>query len=81
MTAIINNACPIDAYDNAAQAREILNWIEAINWAAVKALKDDQAWRAQHLAGLSQYLSGEWAGHFDNIAREINDKHELGAKQ
>lgn len=36
---IVNNACPVDAIDNATQAREILQWLEAIGWATSEALK------------------------------------------
>jgi len=77
MTAIETTVCPIDAYDNATQAREILNWVEAINWATSKALKNGETSRAQHLAGLGQYLARDWANYFDSEAEQISTKHGL----
>lgn len=67
--------CTINAMENAAQARDILNWIEALNWATGEALKSDQQSRAKHLAALGQYLASDWANHFDYQADEIARNH------
>lgn len=66
----------IDAIESATQAREILNWVEALNWATGEALKSEHPSRAKHLAALGQYLAGDWANHFDYQAEEIAKAHD-----
>lgn len=77
MTAIETTVCPIDAYDNVNQAREILNWMEALNWATSKALKNGEHSRAHYLAGLGQYLARDWANYFDSEADCLSSKHGI----
>ena len=74
---IENNVCPIDAIDNVTQAREILQWLEAIGWATSEALKKEMPTHARHLAALSQYLACDWANHFDCKAEELNATREV----
>jgi hypothetical protein len=74
---IENNACPIDAIDNATQAREILQWIESISWATSQALEKDHPTHARHLAALGQYLACDWANHFDCQAEQLTKKHGM----
>jgi len=76
-TATETTVCPIDAYENATQARDILNWVEAISWAASKALKNGDTTRAQHFAGLGQYLAHAWSGHFEYEADSLSSKHGI----
>lgn len=79
MTASMNAAiettvCPIDAYDNVTQAREILQWMEALGAATCDALKANNLSRAEALAGLTSYLGCDWANHFDCKAGELSAK-------
>ena len=69
--AIETTVCPIDAYDNVTQAREILNWVEAISWATSAALAKGDATKAKHLAAMGQYLASDWANHFDYQAEQL----------
>ncbi|NKQ11513.1 hypothetical protein [Pseudomonas sp. SST3] len=82
MTASMNAAiettvCPIDAYDNVTQAREILQWMEALGAATSDALKTNDLSRAKALAGLTSYLGNDWANHFDCQAESLAIKHGL----
>lgn len=78
MNAPIQTAvCPIDAYDHLTQAREILQWLEALSWATGEALKRQAPTHARHLATLSQYLACDWANHFDCQAEQLANVHGL----
>ncbi|MFI8739586.1 hypothetical protein [Stutzerimonas zhaodongensis] len=72
---IENNACPIDAIDNVTQAREILQWMEALGAATRDALNNNQLSRAKALASLTSYLGCDWSNHFDCKAEELNAAH------
>ena len=74
---IENNVCPIDTIDNVTQAREILQWLEAIGWATSEALKKEMPTHARHLAALSQYLACDWANHFDVEAEKLAIAHGM----
>lgn len=65
-----------EACDQATQAREILQWLEALGWATSEALRKEQPTHARHLAELSQYLACDWANHFDCQAEALTDKCE-----
>lgn len=78
MNAAVETAVsPIDAYDNVAQAREILQWMEALGAATTAALKDNNLSRANALAGLTSYLGNDWANHFDCLAEALDKQHGL----
>lgn len=66
-----------DAVDQATQAREILQWLEALGWATGEALKGQMTGHARHLAALSQYLACDWANHFDCQAEAIAKNGEV----
>jgi len=66
-----------DAVDQATQAREILQWLEALGWATGEALKGQMTTHARHLAALSQYLACDWANHFDCQAEAIAKNCEV----
>jgi len=85
MTASMNAAiettvCPIDAYDNVTQAREILQWMEALGAATSDALKANNLSRAKALAGLTSYLGIDWSNHFDCEAEKLAKSHGLNQK-
>ena len=69
MTDSVDHA--VDTIDNLTQARDVLNWMEALNWATCEALKSEHPSRAKHLAALGQYLAGDWANHFECQAEEF----------
>jgi len=66
-----------DAAEQASQAREILQWLEALGWATSEALKSEMPTHARHLAALSQYLACDWANHFDCQAEAITNACEV----
>lgn len=68
---------PIDAYDNVTQAREILQWMEALGAATQEALSSNHISRAKALAGLTCYLGNDWANHFDCLAEALAKLHEI----
>lgn len=73
MNAAVKAAvCPHDAYDNVTQAREILQWMEALGAATHEALSANHLSRAKALAGLTCYLGNDWANYFDCKAEELN---------
>ena len=74
---IKTTVCPIDAHDTLTQAREILQWTAAVNWAAAQAIKVGHTQYAKHLAGLGQYISDDWANHFDCEAEKLAKDHGL----
>jgi hypothetical protein len=78
MNAAVETAvCPIAAYDHLTQARQILHWVEAVNWAAQEAKKAGFEHRASTLVNLGQYLADDWANHFDCQAEQLANAHGL----
>ncbi len=78
MNAAVETAVsPIDAYENVTQAREILQWMEALGAATSHALKANNLSRAKALAGLTCYLGNDWANHFDLLAEALAKRHEI----
>ncbi|WP_120993156.1 hypothetical protein [Stutzerimonas urumqiensis] len=66
----------VDMYDNATQAKEVLEWMEGISAGIHQAVAAGHHGRAKALAGLAQYLALDWADHFGRAAQETRVEQE-----
>ncbi len=81
MTAQVQVAAPIsptDVYDHLTQAREILQWVQALGSSIELASEHGRTGTVKSLAGLVNYLGTDWAAHFDSQAAHILETHEKG---
>lgn len=74
---------PTDVYDHCTQAREVLQWMEALAGAISDASANETRGphQAKRLAGLMHYLATDWGNHFDCAAEQIAKEYGLNHAQ
>lgn len=73
---IIEPICPLEVYDHLTQAREILNWMEALAFSIKHANEHGHTDKVQHLADLAHYLGTDWSAHFHHQAEKLLKEQE-----
>lgn len=63
-----------EAIDQLQVAKEYLDWFDSLNWAISVTLKAGHRQHAQRLAGVVQYLAGDYQSLLESDIKSFNER-------
>ncbi|VVM99020.1 hypothetical protein [Pseudomonas fluorescens] len=62
------------AVDQLQVAREYMAWFDSLSWAISSSLQKGHAHHAKQLAGVAQFLAGDYHNLLDHEVKSLNDE-------